>query len=532
MVWFPPAAGDRRTDSQGRLRHADRSDFRERQLQGAEVVGAVGVVFAPGVDSAAAQTITVSVPDTVEDAGVVSVTVMVDPDGAAANANFVVSLALASDGTKAADMQGETGAATVDLYGVGSSGPADVSWEGTARGTASPPDVTFAWGDSGTTQSETVRLRTHRDPDAEDEHFTVTASTTATDGDGNAIPRDSDGFKVEDVETRTFVLRRLLSPSGDVEVDEGDDETFELEAVPLKTAAVDLRVTLDSMNDDSDYSLTSSTTSSISETFTIPAASATGQTGGTEEVPFSTQDNDGDRIDDTVTLTAYWQTPASRRGDEATSLTVMVIDQHKLPMISLDGITITVDKKDMAVETLVEGQVGTLTLEADRSKESDGTSSDDVTSEAIKITLSHADSSSASRQDYRLGGSPVSIPAGTTTGEGMFTLDVLNDEDVGEEMLTLMGVVEGATRENGTETYEVAIGPITFVDTTAKKIYPRSEDEVYDAVMDGREKGAGDNGLWNPGEMLTLMADDLFDWPETTTSVVLGRACSRRAAAE
>ena len=37
MEWFPPAAGDKRTDSQGRLRHADRSDFRERQLQGAEV---------------------------------------------------------------------------------------------------------------------------------------------------------------------------------------------------------------------------------------------------------------------------------------------------------------------------------------------------------------------------------------------------------------------------------------------------------------------------------------------------------------
>ena len=39
---FPPAAGDKRTDSQGRLRHADRSDFRERQLPGAEVGGAGG----------------------------------------------------------------------------------------------------------------------------------------------------------------------------------------------------------------------------------------------------------------------------------------------------------------------------------------------------------------------------------------------------------------------------------------------------------------------------------------------------------
>lgn len=82
------------------------------------------------------------------------------------------------------------------------------------------------------TQSETVRLRTHRDPDAEDEHFHVTASTTATKADGSAIGDDADGFEVSDVQRQNFVLRRLPGRAGDVEMDEGDDETFELEAVP------------------------------------------------------------------------------------------------------------------------------------------------------------------------------------------------------------------------------------------------------------------------------------------------------------
>ena len=481
----------------------------------------LGVVFALGAGSADAQKLAVSVPDTQEDAGVVSVTVQVDPDGAAADAAFEVTLTLASDGTKAADLQGETGAATADLYGVGSNGPADVSWEGIDRGTASPAALTFAWGDSGTTQSHTVRLRTYRDPDAEDEYFTVTASTNETDGDGNAIPSDSDGFKVTDIQTQNFVLRRLLSTAGDVKMDEGDDETFELEAVPLKTAAVSLRVTLDSANDDSDYSLTTVASDSISELFEIPAASTTGQTGGTVPVPFTTQDNDRDRMDDTVTLTAYWTTPADRRGDEATSLTVTVIDQHKLPSVAIDGITTVVDKKDTPVlpaMTLMEGAVGTVTLVADR-----GTTTDAVPdSEAITVTLTRADSSTAARADYTLSGSPVSIPAASgKSGKGTFTIDVDADEDVGEEMLTLMATISG-DKEYGTDTEMMNLAAITFADNTTKKIEPKSDAIVDAAVATARTVGAGADKRWTASEMLTLMASDLFSWPTTTTAVVLG----------
>ena len=57
MVRFPPAAGDRRTDSKGRLRHADRSEFRERQLQGVEVGVGLGGALSVGESSGDRQTV-------------------------------------------------------------------------------------------------------------------------------------------------------------------------------------------------------------------------------------------------------------------------------------------------------------------------------------------------------------------------------------------------------------------------------------------------------------------------------------------
>ena len=423
-----------------------------------------------------------------------------------------MTLTLAPDGAAsgtADDMRGELDAAD-----------ADVAWEGVARGTADATPLEFNWGDSRQADSETINLRTYRDTDAENEKFTITSATTgATD-----VAVVTAKFEVQDAETQTFVLRHPFNTSG--EIDEGTaGTTLELEAVPLKTAPVDMRVTLHSANDGlEDYSL-STTTASISEEFTIPveAVADNANRPGAVWVPFETEDPDGDRIDDTVTFEVTYA-DGDKRGDAAMAefFTLTIIDQHKLPYVSLDGITIVVDKKDTAVTSLMEGQVGTLTLEADRGKEMDGSSSDDVTSEAITITLSRADSSSADRQDYRLDGSPVSIDAGTLPGKGEFTLDVLADEDVGEEMLTLVAEVKGGTKANGEETYDAMIGPITFVDNTMKKIEPKSYDDVKKALDAARMEGAGSNGMWNPGEMMTLMASDMFMWPETTTSVVLG----------
>ena len=477
-------------------------------------VALFGVVFALGAADAFAQAqatvkIELGTAKPMEGGALVPVTVTVTPTAdATVPGNATVTLTLAPDGATAGtpdDMRGELDTAD-----------ADVAWEGVARGTAAAEPLEFNWGDSRQADSETINLRTYRDTDAENEKFTITSATTGA----TEVAVVTVKFEVQDAETQTFVLRHPFNNDG--EIDEGTAGTMlELEAVPLKTGPVNMRVTLHSANDGlEDYSLATGT-ASISELFLIPQAGET--SAGVVQVPFVTEANDGDRIDDTVTFEVTYA-DGDMRGDAAMEefYTLTIVDQHKLPYVSLDGITIVVDKKDTAVTMLMEGQVGTLTLEADRGKEMDGTSSDDVTSEAITITLSHADSSSADRQDYRLGGSPVSIDAGTLPGKGEFTLDVLADEDVGQEMLTLVAEVKGATKANGEETYDAMIGPITFVDNTMKKIEAKSYDDVKKALADAREKGAGSNGMWNPGEMMTLMASDMFMWPETTTSVVLG----------
>ena len=247
-----------------------------------------------------------------------------------------------------------------------------------------------------------------------------------------------------------------------------------------------------------------------------------------EDVPFTSLTNDVDRIDDTVTLVvlttiATTTTTTVPLGTQVAELELEVVDQHKLPSVAIDGITIVVDKKVTPVSpalTLVEGEVGTVTLVADRGTTTDGVND----GEAIKVTLSIADSSTADdRQDYDLDGSPVSIGAAAAKGgSGTFTLDVDEKyEDVGEETLVLMATIEGDDA-NGTETREMMLDAITFTDATTPKIEPKGEDDGYAAVNKARKDGAGANGLWTPGETMTLKAEDLFDWPETTTSVVLG----------
>ena len=49
-----------------------------------------------------------------------------------------------------------------------------------------------------------------------------------------------------------------------------------------------------------------------------------------------------------------------------------------------------------------------------------------------------------------------------------------------------------------------------IVDATAKKIWPKDSDADYDKIKAAIAAGAGDDEMLNPGEMVTLMTDDLF----------------------
>ena len=292
-----------------------------------------------------------------------------------------------------------------------------------------------------------------------------------------------------------------------------------------------LRVELESENDDSDYDF--ATTAGTVEEFTLGDATSTELqpvAGLTTTMTVVSEPNDVDRLDDTITLTVTYAADKGdkiKRGDMAIEdpLELTVVDQHKLPDVmiaSKDGITIVVDKKDTPVETLMEGQIGTVTLVADR-----GTSTDDVPDyEDIEVAVKAMAGSTADSADYDLRDLPVEIDAAAgDDGTGSFTLEVEVDQDVGNEVLMLMATVSG-DKMYGTDTMDVELGSISFVDATAKKIEPKTEDEAHAAIDKAKMKGAGDNGRWTAGETMTLMASDLFRWPETTTSVVLGNSLS------
>ena len=191
-----------------------------------------------------------------------------------------------------------------------------------------------------------------------------------------------------------------------------------------------------------------------------------------------------------------------------------MLDQHKLPSISrAEDIEVTVGTTKSMVTMLMEDQEGPVTLLADRT--GDGVPD----SEDIEVELSLGEGGTANAQDYRLDSSKVELDGDDTSGT--FVLDVLQDEEVGDETLVLMATVSGEDGF-GKETMTVMLDVITLTDATMKKIEPKSYDDVKDALAEARAEGAGANGMWNPGETMTLEASDMFMWPETTTSVVLG----------
>ena len=391
--------------------------------------------------------------------------------------------------------------------------------------------LTFTVDPGRFSDERTVNLVINEDDDAEDEVFYIDGSSAAVDGVINAasISRHV-RVMIDDDETQRYVLLPFNHPRDQDTIKEGENLPLLFEARPPHTTDRNLRVVLTSENgDDSDYELGG--TESTTQVMTLPgerassdATGATAQDTGTPgELPLSLDsrsNNDRDRLDDTVTVDVQHAATGNRVGSEFEPLVIKVLDQHKLPLISRSmDIEITEGTTKSMVTRLMEGQKGTVTLLADRT--GDGVPDN----EDIEVELSLGEGGTATAQDYRLDSAKVELDDDDTSGT--FVLDVLEDEEVGDETLVLMATVSG---EDGTygpsgdaENNEVILDAITLTDGTMKKIQPKSQDMVDAAVASARDDGdADDDGLWTPGEMLSLDAEDLFSWPATTTSVVLG----------
>ena len=150
------------------------------------------------------------------------------------------------------------------------------------------------------------------------------------------------------------------------------DEILEMELVvsPVRTVPKSFFVSLTSAQDASDYSLTSRGVSSGGPTaVSLRLDVAAGDTGG--DVMLTSASNDGDRVDDTITLKVFETSATSPTtpGDQVVDdIMLKVVDQHKLPKVTMDSIMVD----GAAVTSLTEGETGTVTLMAPRGTATDG----------------------------------------------------------------------------------------------------------------------------------------------------------------
>ena len=406
-----------------------------------------------------------------------------------------------------------------------------------ANGTAT---FTFDYGEAAADITHTAYLRTNRDSaDAEDELFELQAAFTFS-GDGISaatirrkpgdLPRTATGYdhpvKIDDAQEQAYVI--TFPGVNNRTISEGGLADLELEAVPDRTLDLPFTVTLSSLNDVADYWLGENPTAAddpkaISQNYDLMTPLGTGDGTGIQEFTvYNVYDtkNDADRLDDIVTVTARTNNqPGNQR--PLVTFDLNVIDLDKLPEITLDKIQLyDEDGKVQAaeVDAIPEGMTGRVTLKADRSD------SEVPNSEALTLTLGHGDASTADPRDYTLDtqeANPREVKFSSTGTSTWFNVDVDADEDIGMEALVLMATLEGSAANGPNPDDPFALETIPFTDTTGTQISAKTYAEIDKARDDARMMGAGDNGLWEPEETLTLMAADLFVYADTA-NVVLG----------
>ena len=430
----------------------------------------------------------------------VTVTVRPLPAGATATRTVVVTPVLAAP---AATVKAEDAAELPSTLGT----PTDVEWDIrlSAAKPASRQAMTFTFS-SNLSSSQTVYVHTKTDVDAENENFRITATSAVVTGIFAKGTATAKAVMIDDAQEQKYELRLPyeLETGGSLkEGNQGASVDMTLMVSPPRTIPKSFILSLASANDPSDYSLSSG--GSTGNNLRIDM----GVGEGAKPISLTTAANDGDRVDDTITLKMHETSATSTTavgaqiGDD---VMLTVVDQHKLPKVSLG--TIMVDA--VAVTSVTEGETATVMLMADR-----GTATDDITdTEAITITLMHGAASTASAADYSLSAAKVTI--GASKESGTFKLEVLPDEQLDAEELVLMAEVTG-TATYGATADTAELGPIAFVDGTMKYVYPKTDAEIQEVVYAAKEAGMGDDMMFNPGEMIEVTAAALFNAAEGIT---------------
>ena len=224
-------------------------------------------------------------------------------------------------------------------------------------------------------------------------------------------------------------------------------------------------------------------------------------------VTITAPDNDGDRNDDALRLTAYTRTEPDRPADDPAlweggrgGWLVNVGDAHKLPRLTA---TLTDSTGDAVTGSVVtEGMNYTLTLNVG------GAAAED-----LRVVLETA--GSASRvDDFSLPTTPIVIAEGEMSS-GPITLEVDRDEVVNDEdSLEISALVNGEDRMYGPP--QDGLNPVSLLSLTIRDdtdklvdVAPGAEAAIQAAITAAKARGR-DDGKLNRWETIHIEKSDLF----------------------
>ena len=357
----------------------------------------------------------------------------------------------------------------------------------------------------------------NHDADAENEAFTIEV-TNAADFEDRSIT-SSDVHVIEDDEPQGITL----SNPPEVFYEGRSSVMFDVTAVPARVD-LPLQVRFD-LEDVTGQTVASGDNWIDKSIGTIPVGPAP---GSKDTVTVSFDDNDMNRTDDMIKLTAevvdYALDTGAYNEVGEKEVEIEVIDIHKLPPTTVDKMAADVD----------EGGEITLTYTVDRNPPETIRIPGEVipyTSEALKITLTPGGTATA--DDYTLSSTVLDVDnhngASPWEQEVTVTIEVMPDGELDMDTLTIDADVSGTVPAYGplderTDMTNPETSTITIKDKTPLQVEPKTEAQVDDAVKAAITRDAGDEGL-NPDEMFSVALEKLFtenmgytaDYDVTTT---------------
>ena len=294
------------------------------------------------------------------------------------------------------------------------------------------------------TASKTITQATKHDNDAENEEFTLAFTlsgdggldTTATGDVAIALATAGEAghpnaLIIDDDETQSYVL--ALTPNQTTPPTEGTAFTVDLKASPDHVqGSQSLQVNIDKPTG---WTL-------VVEDNTNPTTVDSSDDGKTRTITITQTDDDGNRVVDTVTVSA-WKGSTVGQGEQIASLSIDVADGDALQAVTakvVDKNGVILNPQPTSVEEGKSVMIAVMPLDKN------GTQT--TANEALKITLASS-SGSADARDFRLS-APIAIVSGQVLSN-VVELIAEEDEDVGMETLILDATVSGEDA-NGKET--------------------------------------------------------------------------------